>query len=356
MKRYGRDLVEYLCQKFGPTGFESEVADAVVEQLGDDCDSISRDTFGNVYALVRGVGDEPRDRIMISSHMDEVGFMIRSIDSDGYIKFARLGGIDPRVIYGKQVVLGNGERKVNGVIAAKAIHHKKPEERGVTPSPNDMYIDIGAKSREEVEEYVSVGDFGVFNSDFVSFGTNGEYMKGKAIDDRAGCCAMIEVIRRLRENGIKLPFDVFFCFTTREEVGLSGARVAAEKVKPSRAIILETTAIGDVAGAPAHKRVAEVGSGGVVSLMDRSTIYDTDFVRFTLDTAEKNGIAAQVKRYVSGGNDAGHIHKSGKGVKCVAISMGTRYLHSHACVASYKDYESIRELVYAMLNNLQAEV
>lgn len=167
---------------------------------------------------------------------------------------------------------------------------------------------------------------------------------------------MIEAIRLIRKNGIRLPFDIFFCFTVREEVGLSGARVAAERVKPSRAIILESTAIGDIAGAPAHKRVADVGSGGVISLMDRSTIYDTDFVNFTLDIAKENGIKAQVKRYVSGGNDAGHIHKSGKGVKCVAISMGTRYLHSPACVASIEDYESIRELVFAMLKNMKAEV
>ena len=167
---------------------------------------------------------------------------------------------------------------------------------------------------------------------------------------------MIETIRKIRENNIVLPFDTYFCFTVREEVGLSGARVAAEKVKPSRAIILESTAIGDIAGAPDHKRVADVGSGGVISLMDRSTIYDTDFVNFTLDTAKNNDIKAQVKRYVSGGNDAGHIHKSGKGVKCVAISMGTRYLHSPACVASMEDYESIRELVFAMLKNMKAEV
>jgi len=101
---------------------------------------------------------------------------------------------------------------------------------------------------------------------------------------------------------------------------------------------------------------ASVGSGGVISLMDRSTIYNADFVNFTLNTAKENDIKAQVKRYVSGGNDAGHIHKSGKGVKCVAISMGTRYLHSPACVASMDDYESIRELVFAMLKNMKAEV
>lgn len=356
MKKHGRELLEYLCQKFGPTGFEYEVADAVIEQLGDDCDKIVKDNFGNIYAVLYGDGQAPKDRIMISSHMDEVGFMITSIDDDGYIKFANLGGIDPKVLYGKQVILGNENKKINGVIAAKAIHHKKREDRfSVTPI-KEMYIDIGAKDGDEVREYVNVGDFGVFNSDFVFFGTDNKYAKGKAIDDRAGCCAMIEVIRKLREEKIKLSFDVYFCFTVREEVGLSGARVAAERVKPSRAIILETTAIGDIAGAPAHKRVADVGSGGVISLMDRSTIYNTEFVNFTLDTAKTNNIKAQVKRYVSGGNDAGHIHKSGKGVKCVAISMGTRYLHSPACVASMEDYESIRELVFVMLKNMKAEV
>ena len=356
MLKYGVELLEYLCQKFGPTGFENEVADAIIEQLGDDCDKIVKDTFGNVYALVSGEGQAPRDRVMISSHMDEVGFMITAIDDDGYIKFANLGGIDPKVLYGKQVVLGNEKAKINGVIAAKAIHHKKREDRYTVTPIKEMYIDIGAKDGDEVREYVNVGDFGVFNSDFVFFGSNNKYVKGKAIDDRAGCCAMIEAIRLIRKNGIRLPFDIFFCFTVREEVGLSGARVAAERVKPSRAIILESTAIGDIAGAPAHKRVADVGSGGVISLMDRSTIYDTDFVNFTLDIAKENGIKAQVKRYVSGGNDAGHIHKSGKGVKCVAISMGTRYLHSPACVASIEDYESIRELVFAMLKNMKAEV
>ena len=111
MKKYGIELLEYLCQKFGPTGFENEVADAIIEQLGDDCDKIVKDTFGNVYALVKGSSD---DRVMISSHMDEVGFMITDIDSDGYIKFANLGGIDPKVLYGKQVVLGNEKTKIYG--------------------------------------------------------------------------------------------------------------------------------------------------------------------------------------------------------------------------------------------------
>lgn len=355
MKKQGIELLEYLCQKFGPTGCEGEVADAIIEQLEDNCDKIVKDTFGNVYAVIYGNGEGKRDRIMISSHMDEVGFMVTGITDSGYIKFSNLGGIDTRVLYGKQVVLGNEDKRINGVIAALAIHHKKREDRYNLNKIEDMYIDIGAGDAEEAKKYVSLGDFATFRSEFVRFGSDGKFIKCKAIDDRAGCSVMIETIRRIREEGIELPADLYFCFTVREEVGRSGAKVAAERVKPSHAIVLESTAIADIADVSPEKRVADVGSGGVLSLMDRSTIYDAEFVNFALDTAKENGIAAQVKRYVSGGNDAGHIHKSGVGVKCVAISVPTRYLHSPACVASIEDYESIRELVFAMLKNIKTE-
>ena len=355
MKKQGIELLELLCQKFGPTGCEGEVADAIIEQLEDNCDKIARDSFGNVYAVIYGSGEGKKEKIMISSHMDEVGFMVRDITEAGHIKFSTLGGIDPRVLYGKQVVLGNEDKRICGVIAATAIHHKRREDRYSVTKIEDMYIDIGANDSEEAKKYADLGDFAVFNSDFVRFGSEGKFVKGKAIDDRSGCAVMIETIRKIREEKLELPFDLYFCFTVREEVGRSGAKVAAERVKPSRAIILESTAIADIADVSPEKRVADVGEGGVISLMDRSTIYNADFVNFTLDTAKENGIKAQVKRYVSGGNDAGHIHKTGVGVKCVAISMATRYLHSPACVASVEDYQSIRELVFAMLKNMKTE-
>lgn len=355
MRLQGIELLELLCDKFGPTGCEREVADAIEEQLDGCYDKIARDSFGNLYAVIRGDGQGERERVMLSSHMDEVGFMITGIEDSGYIKFDTLGGIDPRVLYGKQVILGNEEKRISGVIAAKAIHHTRREDRYNVVKVEDMYIDIGASDSEEARKYVEEGDFVVFNSEFVHFGSDKKYIKGKAIDDRAGCAIMIETARRIKDGGIRLPFDLYLCFTVREEVGRSGAKVAAEIVKPSRAIILESTAIADIADVSDDKKVANVGEGGVISLMDRSTIYDADFVKYTLDTAEKNGIKAQVKRYVSGGNDAGHIHKSGTGVKCVAISVPTRYLHSPACIASKEDYESIRELVFAMLVNMKTE-
>lgn len=353
-EKSGIELLAHLCENFGPTGCETQVGEAVISQIGDRCDKLCCDTLGNIYGVIYGAG-ENRKRIMLSSHMDEVGFMVTGICDNGYIKFSTLGGIDERVFYGKRVVIGNENRHIGGVIAAKAIHHKKKEERYKVTKISDMYIDIGASDREEAEKYVEVGDFAVFDSDFVRFGKNDSFIKGKAIDDRAGCSTMIEIIRRIRDENVLLPFDVYFCFTVREEVGLSGAKVAAERVRPDKAIILETTAVADIADVPEAKRVADLGNGGVISIMDRSTIYDTSFISFALDCAKRHGIKAQVKRYVSGGNDAGHIHKSGIGVRCIALSLPTRYLHSPACVASAEDYNSINELVFAMLKEMKSE-
>jgi endoglucanase len=241
----------------------------------------------------------------------------------------------------------NGD--VEGVIASKAIHHQTADERKKATKIADMYVDIGAASREDAQKYLERGDFGVFDSDFVIFGENGKLVKSKAIDDRLGCAVMIELLRRLKDEGKKLPFDLVCAFTVREEIGRSGAQVAAQRLRPDYAIVLESTAIADLPDVKANSRVAEVGKGGVISLVDRSTIYDRELVDGLLAVAKNNGIAAQIKKYVSGGNDAAHIHKSGSGVRTLAVSAATRYLHSASCVASIEDYESIKSLIYAFL-------
>ena len=169
-------------------------------------------------------------------------------------------------------------------------------------------------------------------------------LKARAIDDRMGCVAMIETMRSLKSEPPKGNIDVCFCFTVREEIGRSGAKAAAYALRPHLSLVLETTAIADIADTEAARRVADVGGGVVISLMDRSTIYDRDTVRAALAIAEKTGVKAQVKRYVAGGNDAGTIHRVGEGVKVLAMSVPTRYLHSAACVASLADYESQKAL------------
>jgi endoglucanase len=309
--------------------------------------------MGNVIALCRyGEGKTQRRRVMISAHMDEVGIMISEICDDGMCRFSTVGGIHRSVLEGRTVTLKGKEGLIQAVVASKAIHHKKKSEDYLLTPWDQLYLDLGTKDKTETEALVSVGDFGTFDSDFYLFGKDDALVKGKALDDRMGCAAMILVMEELKKNPLSEDLDLYFCFTVREEIGLSGAKVAAAKIAPDLAIVLETTAVGDVAEVEPSKEVANVGKGGVLSIMDRSTIYDQAFLHFALDTAEAGEIPCQLKRYVSGGNDAGSIHKTGVGVRCLALSAPTRYLHSPACVTSVADYLSITALVYAMLKGM----
>ena len=348
------ELLRTLCLAFGPSGCEDEVRERILEEGKKYCSDYGVDGMGNLVFSFRPQG--ATKKMMLSAHMDEVGFMIHTITDDGYLKFATLGGIDERVLCGRCVTVGNETRRVSGVIASKAIHHQDADERKKTTSAKDMMIDIGASSKEEAEKLVEIGDFGTFDSEFYLFGDeNKPLMKSKALDDRLGCAVMLLTMRKIALGEITPTMEVHFCFTVREELGLSGAKVVAERLAPDYAIVLETTAIADIASTEAALRVADVGRGGAISLLDRATIYDAAFVQYALTLADQNGVPAQAKRFVSGGNDAGHIHKSGKGVKCLALSAPTRYLHSPACVAAPADYEAIEALVALMLNDADFE-
>ncbi|MBE6661791.1 MAG: M42 family metallopeptidase [Ruminococcaceae bacterium] len=348
------ELLRSLCLAFGPSGCEDEVREKILAEGKKYCADHRVDGMGNLVFSFRPEG--ATKKMMLSAHMDEVGFMIHTVTDEGYLKFATLGGIDERVLCGRCVTVGNETRRVSGVIASKAIHHQDADERKKTTPAKEMLIDIGASSKEEAEKLVSIGDFGTFDSEFYEFGDEkAPLIKSKALDDRLGCAVMLLTMRKIASGEITPSMEVDFCFTVREELGLSGAKVVAERLAPDYAIVLETTAIADVAGTEASLRVADVGQGGAISLLDRSTIYDTAFVRYALELAEANGVPAQVKRFVSGGNDAGHIHKSGKGVKCLALSAPTRYLHSPSCVAALADYEAVERLVALMLNDADLE-
>lgn len=348
------ELIRDLCALFGPSGFEREVTDFIEKKIKDLCDGYVIDKMGNLIALVRlgNKDSDERQKLMISAHTDEVGVMISEICEDGLLRFDTVGGINVSVLEGRKMTLGDERGKVAGLVMSKAIHHVKRSDRNKANKIEKLYIDIGAKSREEAEKVVSVGSFGTFDSEFYLFGEHSEYMKGKAIDDRLGCAALMSVMEKINADRPDVDLDVYFCFTTREEIGLSGAKVAANKISPDLAIVIETTAVGDIAGASPAKRVADLGKGGAVSIADRSTIYDKDFVDFAMSVAKEDGIPAQIKRYVSGGNDAGSIHKTGVGVRTLALSAPTRYLHSPSCVANVDDYRSICRLIEAMIRHI----
>jgi endoglucanase len=245
-----------------------------------------------------------------------------------------------------------GSNKISGVISARPVHLNKDKTKAC--GIDDLVIDIGAENKQQAQELDVLGQQACFDSEFYVFGDG--LVKAKALDDRMGCAVMLEVMGSLMADRPTADLDLYFCFTVREEIGLSGARTAAEKIAPHLAIVLESTAVGDLPDAPYHRRVANLGKGGVLSVMDRSTIYDRPFVDFALRVAKEGEIPVQVKRYVSGGNDAGSIHKSGTGVRSLALSVPTRYLHSPSCVINLEDYRSTKRLTEAMLRGLRHDM
>jgi len=348
----GVELIEKLALCFGPCACEGEVEQAIREELAQSRATLSTDRMGNLTAHLAGPEGAPR--IMLSAHMDEVGFMITYIEKEGFLRFDTVGGIDRAVISGRAVLLGDETKRIPGVIAAKGIHQQTAKERKALPELSDLYIDIGTKSREETEKVLERGDFGVFDTRFARFGKEGAYIKCKALDDRLGCAVLIEVLRAVEEKA--LPLDLWFCFTVREEIGKSGAGVTANRLQPDFGIIVETTAIADVADVEPARRVATVGEGGVLSLLDRSTVYDRALIDFALETGAKYAVPVQVKRYVSGGNDAAHVQRSGAGVRCMALSAATRYLHAPVSVAAVRDYENMIGLLTHMLTDWKEEL
>ena len=343
-------LIERLSLAFGPTGCEGEVASLLREALQNSGATLTTDAMGNLTARV-GKAEGPR--VMLAAHMDEVGFMITDIDDNGFLHFANLGGIDPRVMVGRPVTVGDEERRVAGVLVAKGIHFQGAEERKKLPDVKEMYIDIGTASREESEALVRLGDFGTFDTSFLRFGKAGAYLSGKALDDRVGCAVLVAVLHAVA--GKQLPLDLHFAFTVREEIGISGATVTANRIAPDIGIVIETTAIADLPDVAPSRRVAQVGKGGVLSLLDRATIYDRDLVDTALRVGRERDIPVQVKRCVSGGNDADDIQRSGVGVRCLALSAPTRYLHAPVSVTAVSDIEAMVALITALLEEFAKE-
>lgn len=326
------ETVKTLCGLNGISGREDKVREYIISQIKDYCE-YSVDALGNLIAFKKGK-NRAKNKVMIDAHMDEVGLIITGADSDGFLKFTKVGGIDTKVIIGRNVRIG--DKNIPGVLGIKPIHLTEGDEEMSIPKADDLYIDIGAKNKEEALSAVSVGEEVHFESDFIEFGEG--FVKSKALDDRAGCAVMIELIKS------DLEYDCYFSFSVQEEVGTRGAQVSAFTVRPDYAIVLETTTAADISGVKGENRVCVCGDGGAVSFMDRATVYNRDLYLKVLEIAEKNGIKAQTKTRVAGGNDAGAIHKSASGVKVVSLSVPCRYLHSPCCVCKEEDIISVYKL------------
>ena len=335
-------LLKKLCLANGVSGREDSVRKMIEEEIRPYADEMYVDALGNLIAMKKGENRAPK-KVLFDAHTDEIGFIITGITDDGLLSFSTVGGINPSVILGRAVVVGD-EHPVDGVIGAKAIHMLSAEEREKLPETDKMYIDIGAMTKEEAEAVVSLGDSAYFKSDYVEFGDGS--IAAKAIDDRAGCAALICMMRK------QLKYDTWFSFSVQEEVGGNGGKTAAYSVAPDIAVVAESTACGDVADAKGNARVCVYGGGAVVSFMDRGTIYDKPLYDHAFAIAAKRGIPCQTKTMIAGGNNAHVIDTVRGGVRVAAVSVPGKYIHSAYNVSHKDDIQAVYDLLCALADTL----
>lgn len=332
-------LLEELCLLSGVSGNEDAVREYIIDKIDGFCDW-RVDPLGSIIAAKRGKKRAVK-KLLVSAHMDEVGFIVTGVNEAGLLLFSSVGGVDARVVLGRSVQVGPG--KLTGVIGTKAVHMQSADERETAVPMDSLYIDIGAKDKEDALSHVALGDRVSFQPLYKPFGSG--LIRGKALDDRIGCAMMIELIRS------ELEYDAVFTFVVQEEVGLRGARTASYTVDPETALVLEATTAADLPDVSGEKQVCKLGGGPVVSFMDRSTSYDNGLYKKAFSLAEENGIPCQTKTMIAGGNDAGAIHVSRGGVRTLAVSAPCRYIHSPVCVVKESDLLHMADLIKLLVRD-----
>ena len=339
-------LLEQLSNAIGVSGEENAVRKIILDAIKDHVTDIRIDSIGNVTALKKGTGKSPV-KVMIAAHMDEIGMMITGHDSSGMLRFTNVGGVPANIMPGLRVKVGKDN--LQGVVIWTPIHMNRDQN---VKKLKDLRIDIGASSKGAAEGKAKIGTRATFDTTFAEI--NDVMMRGKAFDDRVGCSLLVDILQ-----GAPYDVDVYAAFTVQEEIGLRGAQVAAQRLKPDFAIVLEGTTAHDIPDPEADadsgdsvNPACKVGSGPVLTVMDRSMITAPHILKFVRSVAERNDIPYQLKTALGGGTDAGRIHVSNTGVPSIVISMPCRYIHSPTAFLSKEDYANDLKLVQAVLNNI----
>lgn len=325
------DLLKRICEVPGIPGREDAVRPIVIEALQPLVDEISVDALGNVIARKRGNGGP---RVMLAAHMDEIGFIVRSIDDNGFMRLQNVGGFDARVLPSQRVLVHTRDGAVlRGALqlATKPTHILSPDEIK-PPKVTDLYVDLGMSS-EDVKAKVEIGDMVTFDRTLERVG---QTVMSKSLDDRASVFIMIEALRAAGDH----QAEIVAVATTQEEVGLRGARTAAFGVDPDVGIALDVTIAGDIPGFDASERVSKLGDGVAIKIFDSSHIPNHKLIRHLRDVAEKHGIKYQLEVLSRGGTDAGAMQLSRAGMPVVTVSLPTRYLHTVNEMAHVDDIQA----------------
>ncbi len=318
------ELIRNLTGKFGVSGNEEEVRSFIKGEIEKYVDTVEVDALGSLIAVKKGTGK----KIMVAAHMDEIGIMATYIDDKGFIRFSDIGWVSQFYLLGQRV------RFKNGAVGAVFYEEKLDELKNLKLS--NMYVDIGAKSKEEAEKRVKIGETAVVLGDAV---IDGDMIISKALDDRAGCAVLIKAIQNLPQT----DNEIYFVFTVQEELGLRGAKTAAYRIAPDIAIAVDVTSTGDTPECIPME--VKCGSGPAIKIKDRSVICHPDVKRLLEDSARSLDIPFQYEVLESGGSDAGAIHMSIGGIPTGAISIPCRYVHSAVEMASISDIENAVKLL-----------
>ncbi len=336
-------LLKEICETPGAPGREFRIRNVVKREVADLVDNVSIDNMGNLIAFKKGRSDK---RVMIAAHMDEISFIVKHIDEDGFARVHTLGGFDPKTLTAQRVIV-HGKEDVIGVMGSKPIHIMNPEERKKAPRIEDYFIDFGRPGKE-VHELISVGDVVTRERDLIEMG---DCVNSKSIDNRVSVFILIEALRRL-ENP---PFDVYGAFTVQEEIGLRGAMVASHSINPDFGIGLDTTIAYDLPGSNDYEMVTELGKGTAIKIMDSSVVCDARMIDFMRQTANRHEIQWQSEILPAGGTDTAALQRAGKlGSITGCISIPTRHIHSVIEMAHKGDIQASIDLLVRCLEEIDS--
>ena len=340
-QQFLKDLVD----AHGAPGFERNVARVMQGHL-KDVGPITRDKLGSFICEKRGTSDSPR--VMLAGHLDEVGFMVKSITKEGFVKFLPLGGWWGHVVLAQRLIIKTRKGDVLGVVGSKPPHELREEDRKKVLEVREMFIDVGATSDWDAKKRLDIrpGDPIIPDSPFAVMANPNVYL-AKAWDNRIGCAMAAEAARALK--GVSHPNTVFAVATVQEEVGLRGAQTSAFKVQPDVAFALDVGIAHDNPGTEGDEKL---GGGPLVVVYDATSIPNRGLFDLVIDTAKKIKVPLQFESVERGGTDAGRIHVTGQGVPCISMGVPARYIHSHVSMIDRRDFDATVKLLVALVRRL----
>lgn len=340
-------LLQEITDANGPSGFEDD-ARAVMARYMKDLAELDHDRLGSLIGKKKGKSESPR--VLVAGHLDEIGFMVKEITAEGFIKFLPLGGWWPHVLLGQRVRILTKKGPVIGVIGSQPPHILKDDDRKKVMQIEDMFIDVGAMEKYDITKKlgVKVGDSIVPDSSFTIMNHDQMYL-AKAFDNRISCAVVVDVLKALKKTSH--PNTIYGVGTVQEEVGARGAFTVARKIEPDIAIIVDVGVAMDVPPND-YKRPEKLGSGPTILIYEGSMIPNHRLRELIVETAEEKNIPFNISSMPRGGSDGGPVHKSGHGVPSIYMGVPTRYIHAHNGIIYRKDYDNTVKLIAEVVKKL----